>query len=295
MYSFIVNSINDQQLERLQRNLAHVLRDTEWELVHIPDAKNMCEGYNRGLARARGDHLIFCHDDIEFLPDNICSQLAYAFQYSDLFGVLGSRVLCSANWMRSCQPHTLGYIAQLTESGNHKIILCGLEDTLMFGVQALDGVMIGCHRHVAEQLRWDEQIFDGWHGYDVDFTYRAFQAGFNIAVVGFLPLVHYSTATFQSDDFKKYESAFSLKYPGINAERIPGKDSAHLVFGEFDPSDGSLMRWLTDNFHSLIQQTGNLRAQCAIDAIKLITPQGYTARLTGLQLERLKPNEASVT
>lgn len=275
MYSIIVNSIDAQKLERLERNLVHVLRDAEWELVHIPDAKSMCDGYNRGLIQAHGEHLIFCHDDIEFLADSIHSQLDYAFQYSDLFGILGSRVMCSANWMRSCQPHTLGYIVQLSESGHQKIVLCGLEDTLMFGAQALDGVMIGCHRRVAEQLQWDEQTFDGWHGYDVDFSYRAFQAGFNIAVVGFLPLIHYSTATFQSADFEKYEAAFGLKFPNINAGRIPGKDSAHLVFGEFDPNDGSLMRWLTNNFHSMIQQTGNLRAQCAVDAIKLMSPEGY--------------------
>lgn len=277
MYSIIVNSINAQKLECLKRNLNHVLQEAEWELIHIPDAKSMCEGYNRGLVLARGEHLIFCHDDIEFLPASIHSQLAYAFQYSDLFGVLGSRVLCSANWMRSCQPHTLGYIVQLSDSGQQKVVLCGLEDTLMFGAQALDGVMIGCHRHVAEKLQWDEHTFDGWHGYDVDFTYRAFQAGFNIAVVGVLPLIHYSTATFQSADFEKYATAFGLKFPNINAGRIPGKDSAHLVFGEFDPNDGSLMRWLTDNFHSLIQQTGNLRAQCAVDAIKLISPDAYVS------------------
>lgn len=274
MYSFIVNSIDAQKLERLQRNLVHVLRDTEWELVHIPDAKSMCEGYNRGLIQAQGEHLIFCHDDIEFLADSIHSQLDYAFQYSDLFGILGSRVMCSANWMRSCQPHTLGYIVQLSESGHHKIVLCGLEDTLMFGAQALDGVMIGCHRRVAERLQWDAQTFDGWHGYDVDFSYRAFQAGFNIAVVSFLPLIHYSTGTFQSADFKKYEVAFGLKFPNINSTRIPGKDSAHLVFSEFDPNDGSLMRWLTDNFHSMIQQTGNLRAQCAVDVLNLLSPEG---------------------
>ncbi len=271
MYSVIVNSIDPQKFERLEQNLVHVLRDAEWELVHISDAKSMCDGYNRGMVKSQGEHLIFCHDDIEFLADSIHSQLDYAFQYSDLFGILGSRVLCSANWMRSCQPHTLGYIVQLSESGHQRIVMCGLEDTLMFGAQGLDGVMIGCHRRVAEQLRWDDVTFDGWHGYDVDFSYRAFQAGFNIAVVGFLPLIHYSTGTFQSVDFKKYETALAVKFPHINAERIPSKDSAHLVFGEFDPNDGSLMRWLKDNFHSMIQQTGNLRAQCSVDALNLMS------------------------
>lgn len=275
MYSFIVNSIDAQKLERLQRNLVHVLRDTEWELVHIPDAKSMCEGYNRGLTQAIGDHLIFCHDDIEFLQDNISEQLAYAFRYTDVFGILGSRVLRAANWMSASQPHILGYIAQLSESGNQRIVLCGLEDTLMFGAQGLDGVMIGCHRHIAEQLRWDEQTFDGWHGYDIDFTYRAFQAGFNIAVVGCLPLIHYSAGTFQSDDFRKYANAFCIKHPAVQSELLPGKDCYHLIFGEFDPLDGSLMRWLTDNFHNLIKQTGTLRAEQAIDASKLITSQSY--------------------
>lgn len=278
MYSFIVNSINPENLARLQHNLQHVMRDalSEWELIHIPDAKSMCEGYNRGMSRANGEHLIFCHDDIKFLADDISLQLTYAFQHSDVFGILGSRVVCTANWMAACQPHTLGYIVQMSENQKYQLVLCGLEDTLMFGAQGLDGVLIGCHSRFAKQLQWDEKTFDGWHGYDVDFTYRAFLTGLNIAVVGCLPLVHYSSGTFASDDFKKYASIFSQKYPNIrNANGFIGKSSFHLILGEFETNDDSLVRWLTENFNDLIIRTGNLRAHCVVDAAKLLTQQGH--------------------
>jgi len=61
---------------------------------------------------------------------------------------------------------------------------------------ALDGVFIATHRRVWEALRFDEQCFDGFHLYDIDFTYRAHRAGFRLAVPLDLLLIHYSTGRY---------------------------------------------------------------------------------------------------
>ena len=47
-----------------------------------------------------------------------------------------------------------------------------------------------------EALRFDEQCFDGFHLYDIDFTYRAHRAGFRLAVPLDLLLIHYSTGRY---------------------------------------------------------------------------------------------------
>ena len=79
MYSFIVNSISPHKIFKLEENLKKVMHSVAWELICINDAKSMCEGYNRGMALAKGTFLIFCHDDIEFIAEDITISLELAF------------------------------------------------------------------------------------------------------------------------------------------------------------------------------------------------------------------------
>jgi len=39
--------------------------------VRIPDARSLAEGYNRGLRRARGDLLLFSHDDVRIVTPGL--------------------------------------------------------------------------------------------------------------------------------------------------------------------------------------------------------------------------------
>jgi hypothetical protein len=41
----------------------------------------------------------------------------------------------------------------------------------------MDGVFLAMRREVALSIGWDFETFDGFHGYDVDFTLRAANAG----------------------------------------------------------------------------------------------------------------------
>ena len=59
-------------------------------------------------------------------------------------------------------------------------------------IQALDGVFFGMRREVWETVRFDEASFDGFHIYDIDFTYRAHLAGYRLAVPMDLLLIHFS-------------------------------------------------------------------------------------------------------
>jgi GT2 family glycosyltransferase len=57
--------------------------------------------------------------------------------------------------------------------------------------QAVDGVLIGAHRKVCDAIPFDEQTFTGFHHYDIDFSYRAFLAGFSCGIVLDLDIFHF--------------------------------------------------------------------------------------------------------
>jgi len=67
MISIVMCSRDDTRFRRAQQHFIEVMGQEPHEIIRISDAKSMCEGYNRGFAQAKGDLIIFCHDDIEFL------------------------------------------------------------------------------------------------------------------------------------------------------------------------------------------------------------------------------------
>jgi GT2 family glycosyltransferase len=267
MYSFIVNSINQVKLSKLKANLERVMRMTSWELIHIPDATGMCEGYNRGMNLAKGEYLIFCHDDIEFAMDDASEALRHVFNFSDVFGVLGTRRAIGANFMRAGIPHLLGLWIQKDQAGLYELYISAIEGVLMYGAQSLDGLLIGCHRSVAFNLKWDEEAFPGWHGYDADFSYRAFRAGFNIAVSASIPLVHTTNGTFADEKFIHAEANFFKKYPETIQKDYPCGHLGSLRFAGYK-SCGDVVKALSENFEYLIRRTGEVRAEFLGDMAK---------------------------
>ena len=63
----------------------------------------------------------------------------------------------------------------------------------------------------AESIRFDEDAFDGWHGYDADFSCRCHQAGFRVAVALDIPLVHYSSDGVD-EAWLNYDARFRAKH-----------------------------------------------------------------------------------
>ncbi|MEI2771206.1 MAG: glycosyltransferase [Candidatus Competibacter sp.] len=70
LISIIICSVDDVKFARVERNYRNLLVNFPYEIIRIDDAVSLCEGYNRGIARSRGNYLIFSHDDIEiWTPD----------------------------------------------------------------------------------------------------------------------------------------------------------------------------------------------------------------------------------
>ena len=64
-----------------------------FELIQISDARSLCEGYNHGFAKTRGDIIIFCHDDIEIISPDFPARLLAHLRTHDVVGVAGTTQL----------------------------------------------------------------------------------------------------------------------------------------------------------------------------------------------------------
>ena len=191
--SFIICSIDAAKFESVSRAIGERMAGEPHEIVGIHDATGICEGYNRGAARAVGERLVFCHDDIELLSPDFSRRLAAGLDAYDLIGVAGTDRLIGANWRLAAPPHIFGQVAHtIPESGGYAVDQFGIPRRAIENIQALDGLFIATRREVWEKIRFDEETFPGWHCYDLDFSFRAHLAGFRLVVCCDILLGHSS-------------------------------------------------------------------------------------------------------
>lgn len=219
MISIVVCSNNPLRSESIERHYHAILGGTPFEFIRIESPSSLSAGYNEGLAKSQGEIGAFSHDDIEFLAENVAEKLTSHLDRFDVVGAAGTDRLAGPNWFAAGPPHLFGQILHPSDRG-YELNVFGAPRPIVGEMQALDGVFLAFRRTVIDQLRWDEAMFDGFHLYDLDCTFRAFQAGFRLAVACDLPLYHASKGSYGSEDWKRYAQKFMVRH-GANLAR-PG-------------------------------------------------------------------------
>jgi tetratricopeptide (TPR) repeat protein len=227
--SIIVCSIDPARLARFRANVEGHLRGREHEIIAIGDARSLSEGYGRGLAQARHETVVFSHDDVELVSGDPFGEIEAALAQHDLVGLVGSRLAAGPAVLWSGHPHLHGWITYPGREGPgwHAAVM-SLESGLLGGMQALDGVFMGARREAARRVGFDAETFDGFHFYDLDFTYRAHRSGLSLAVTTGIEAIHQSEGKFE-DTWRHYAQRFHAKFPELNAIRAP----AHWYGAQF--------------------------------------------------------------
>lgn len=218
--SVVACSIDSAKFERMSRNYAERLAGVPHEIVGIHDARSLCEGYNRGLARARGDVVIFSHDDVEIVSPDFAAQLLDALDRVDIVGVAGASLYYGREWLSAGFPNVHGQVAQ-PRAGGWRASVYDFGEPLATGIQVLDGLFMAARRDALDGLAFDAETFDGWHGYDVDFTWSAHLAGRSIGVRRDLLIRHHSSGSFDAA-WRRYADRFSAKHAASLPASAPG-------------------------------------------------------------------------
>lgn len=212
MLSFVVCSVDAGKFAAFRRSLAACAGGDDVEVVGVHDARSLCAGWSAGLARASGDAVVFCHDDIELLVPDLLLRATRHLERFDVVGVAGTDRCVGMDWSEAGIEHAWGAIVH--DPGDAPV-LCfygapGGVDAAG-GIQAMDGVFLATTRAVAHDVGFDATTFDGWHGYDADFTFRAHLAGCRLGVALDLPIAHRSAGS--ADEARlRYHLRFADKH-----------------------------------------------------------------------------------
>lgn len=232
-------SVQPEREKRARESIERALRPAACEFIVVRDARSLAEGLNRILDAARGDVVILCHDDIEVLSPRLDLRIAEALAQADIVGVAGSDRAGGPAVLWSGHPHVHGWVSY-PRGAEVEVAPLSLREGILGGMQALDGVFIAMPGATARRLRFDDATFDGFHFYDLDFTYRAHASGLRLAVSTDILLLHASEGRFE-DDWKRYAQRFLDKFPQLRAPqgkphwygaRLAGRGPALRFYGK---------------------------------------------------------------
>lgn len=160
------------------------------------------------------------HPDFQF---NLALMLRFAdrliahLRRVDIVGVAGTTGLAAPVWTRAGWPALHGIVAHgEPDGGRCAVSFYGPAAPPGAPVQALDGLFIAMRRTVLDSVRFDAATFDGFHFYDIDFTYAAHPAGCAIGVATDIALLHHSPGRADAS-YAVYAERFRAKY----RDRLP--------------------------------------------------------------------------
>jgi len=219
--SFVVCSIDAAKYAAVAATIARCFAGVAHELIRIDDARSLCEGYARGFARTAGDAVVFCHDDIDLLAPDAAARLVAHLARFDVVGVAGTTHVTGPAVFWSGHPHVHGWVThRLPGEGDYQPSFSSFAGAhaAVGGIEAIDGVLMACRRDAVARVGFDAATFDGFHLYDLDFSYRAHRAGLALGVACDLGVVHASKGRFD-DAWARYADRFRAKFPLLTGER----------------------------------------------------------------------------
>ncbi|MDR2624728.1 MAG: glycosyltransferase family protein, partial [Zoogloeaceae bacterium] len=146
------------------------------------------------------------------LDADFAAKISARLKSYDLLGFCGTDRLLAAGWIAAGRPHIFGAIAHVHE---HSLQLeaYGVGDWPVTGnIQALDGLCLMATREAALATKFDADTFDGFHLYDLDFSFSAHLAGYRLGVCCDIAVIHTSGGNFGAAQFAHYARRFKQKY-----------------------------------------------------------------------------------
>jgi GT2 family glycosyltransferase len=216
--TLVVCSIDAPKYDGCVARYRQLFAPDELEVFGIHDAASLASAYNWAARRASGELVVFSHDDVEIVSPHLGPALRRAMVSLDLKGIPGKSRVVDAYWPRAGQPHLHGWMASPGPDG-FTVNVYGVDGPVTSGLEGLDGMFFAAKPVVLDRIRFDEATFDGFHGYDLDFTLCAHRAGFRVGTCAEVAVIHASTGGFGAD-WARYAAKFAAKHHDFLSGRI---------------------------------------------------------------------------
>ena len=181
----------------------------EVEVIAIPDALSMCEGYDRAMRQSDAMYKVYLHQDVFILNRLFLRNLLSIFSSDPrigLVGMVGAPVLdpsgimwCGERVGSAYEPSDSPY--EMEE---------WTEVSTLHDVSCIDGFLMA----TSADIPWREDLFDGFDFYDVSQSFEFRKAGYRVVVPeqSFAWCVHDDGKILSLYNYNRYRKVFLEHY-----------------------------------------------------------------------------------
>jgi glycosyltransferase involved in cell wall biosynthesis len=220
MISVIVCSRRPDSWDFHRRNIEKTI-GCEYEYVRVDNTQNtmgICAAYNKGVESAKGDLLVFIHEDCFFMETgwgNVLYSKFNADKNLGLVGAAGTQYLFanSPAWIAAGMPFIRGRVVHELRGGEMFVLTVFSWDKTDAEVVAVDGLFFTIPGKLFDAIRFDENTFPGFHFYDLDICMQV-RRTHKLLVTWDIMLKHLSGGNMNAV-WLEYGNKFLEKYKGI--------------------------------------------------------------------------------
>lgn len=151
----------------------------EAEFIPVEGAASMCGGYNQAMSGTKAQYKVYVHQDTLIVNKNFVFDLLALFADESIgaAGVIGARKLpASGVWWDAMR--TYGRVLHACEPECVVETACMEPPGAWMEVEAVDGLLLAAR----VDIPWREDLFDGWHFYEVSMCKELQRRGYKVAV-----------------------------------------------------------------------------------------------------------------
>lgn len=160
----------------------NIPEDIEVEVITIKDGKGLCEANNRAMKQSDAKYKVYLHQDVFIVNKNFIKDTLNVFKKYPKVGLLGligcKKMNPSGVWWRTDEIY--GYAL---DTNNKQNKIKWVPGKRVYGdyecVQAVDGFLM----MTQYDIPWREDVFKGWHMYDVSQCSEFMRQGYEVGVV----------------------------------------------------------------------------------------------------------------
>jgi glycosyltransferase involved in cell wall biosynthesis len=174
--------------------------EQKYELIVIDNSKSnhsIFSAYNEGVERARFPYLCFMHDDILYHTPGWGKKVIDHFQKKEtgIIGVLGSHYLPkTVSYWTYTNVYSGIYIQDKKIGGIIQRKLIQHDDYLKsdcsINAVVVDGLWFCIPKELFGQIRFDDKLFNGFHGYDMDISMQVRENNYEVKIISDILIEH---------------------------------------------------------------------------------------------------------
>lgn len=280
-----VNNLEEYHYCRAHIDLLEVPAGYEIDFLFIDNAKSMAEGYNRALQH-QFKYKIYLHQDTHIINRTILFDIIHLFSNHPKLGMIGvsgcKQLPDNGKWWEG--EDLYGKVIDIPET--YRLLSFNQPEGQepYMAVEAIDGLLMITQKDIP----WREDLFKGFHFYDISHSFEMKRNGFEVGVPKMENpwCIHDSGRYLDVEAFEKARKTFLEEYmteKKISKEIRMDKDAYE---GLYEHKNSDYFKGLNVKLFQKISPNSStiLEVGCSEGKLGAYIQQRYKAKVYGIEL-----------